>query len=106
MSLYSVTREAGPGFLDGGIAAQPDVADHAAFMNALAEQGMVLFAGPLDGSETGRLRALLIMRATSEDEIRRRIDDDPWARTDRLAITSIEPWNVIIGVERLAATIV
>ena len=39
MSLYSVIREAGPGFLDGGIAAQPDVADHAAFMNALAEEG-------------------------------------------------------------------
>jgi uncharacterized protein YciI len=105
MSLYCVIREAGPGFLDGGIAAQPDVAEHAAFMSALAEQGMVLFAGPLAGSETGRLRALLIMRATGEDEIGRRIDDDPWTRTDRLVITSIEPWNVIVGAERLAATI-
>ena len=34
---------------------------------------------------------MLIMRATGEDEIRRRIDDDPWARTDRLVITNIEP---------------
>jgi hypothetical protein len=104
MSLYSVIREAGPGFLDGGIAAQPDVADHAAFMNGLAEQGLILFAGPLAGTETGRLRALLIISADGEDEIRHRLDDDPWVRTDRLAITSIEPWNVIVGAERLAAS--
>ena len=105
MSVYSVIREAGPGFLDGGIPAQPDVADHAAFMNALAEQGLVVCAGPLASTETGRLRALLIMNADGEDEIRHRLDDDPWVRADRLVITSIEPWNVIVGVERLAAPI-
>ena len=104
MSLYSVIREAGPGFIDGGIAAQPDVADHAAFMNGLAEEGTILFAGPLAGTETGRLRALLIMSADGEDEIRRRLHDDPWVRTERLAITSIEPWNVIVGAERLTAS--
>ena len=104
MSLYSVIREAGPGFIDGGIAVQPDVADHAAFMNGLAEEGMILFAGPLAGTETGRLRALLIMSADGEDEIRRRLHDDPWVRTDRLVITSIEPWNVIVGADRLEAS--
>jgi uncharacterized protein YciI len=102
MSVYSVIREAGPGFLDGGIPAQPDVADHATFMNALASEGIVLVAGPLAGTETGRLRALLIISADNEDEIRHRLDDDPWVRTGRLVITSIEPWNVIVGAERLA----
>jgi uncharacterized protein YciI len=105
MSVYSVIREAGPGFLDGGITAQPDVVDHAAFMNALAEQGLVVFAGPLAGTETGRLRALLIMSADDEDEIRHRLDDDPWARAGRLVITSIEQWNVIVGAERLATSV-
>jgi uncharacterized protein YciI len=104
MSLYSVIREAGPGFLEGGIAAQPDVADHATFMNGLAEEGLILFAGPLAGTETGPLRVLLIMSADGEDEVRHRLDDDPWVRTDRLVITSIEPWNVIVGAERLAAS--
>ena len=104
MSLYCVIRAAGAGFVDGGIAAQPDVADHAAFMNALAEEGLLLFAGPLAGTETGRLRALLIMSADGEDEIRRRLHDDPWVRTDRLMLTSIEPWSVIVGAERLAAS--
>lgn len=104
MSLFSVTREAGPGFLAGGIAAQPDVADHAAFMNGLADEGLILFAGPLAGTETGRLRVLLIMSTDDEDDIRHRLHDDPWVRTDRLVITSIERWNVIVGAERLPAS--
>lgn len=103
MSHYAVIREAGPGWIEGGIAAQPDTADHAAFMNALADQRFVVFAGPLAGTENGRLRALLIMNADNEDEVRRRLADDPWTRTDRLAITSIEPWNLIVGTERLPA---
>jgi uncharacterized protein YciI len=104
MSLYTVIREAGPGFLDGGLAAQPDLADHAAFMNGRAEEGLLLCAGPLAGTETGRLRALLIINADSEDEIRHRLDHDPWVRTDRLVITRVEPWNVIVGAERLATS--
>lgn len=103
MSYYAVIREAGPGWTEGGIAAQPDVADHAAFMNGLADQGFVLFAGPLARSENARLRALLIVNADHDDEIRHRLADDPWVRTDRLVITSIEPWNLIVGAERLSA---
>jgi uncharacterized protein YciI len=103
MSLYAVSREAGPGWNDGGIADQPDVAAHAAFMNRLADAGLVLFAGPLAGSEKARLRALLIVDMDSEDDIRHRLAADPWVRTDRMVITSIEPWNLIVGAERLAA---
>jgi uncharacterized protein YciI len=101
MSCHVVIREAGPGWTDGGIAAQPNVADHAAFMNGLADQGFVLFAGPLAGTESGRLRALLIVNADHGDEIRHRLAEDPWVHTDRLVITSIEPWNLLVGAERL-----
>lgn len=103
MSHHAVIREAGLRWIEGGIAAQPDVADHAAFMNALADEGFVLFAGPLAGTESGRLRALLIVNADHDDEIRRRLAEDPWAHTDRLVITRIEPWDVIVGMERLSA---
>jgi uncharacterized protein YciI len=102
MSYYAVIREAGPGWTEGGIGAQPGVAEHAAFMNGLADEGVVLFAGPLAGSENARLRALLIVNADHDDEIRDRLADDPWVRTDRLVITSIESWNVIVGAERLS----
>jgi uncharacterized protein YciI len=88
MSAYAVIREAGPGWTDGGIADQPAVADHAAFMNDLADQGFLLFAGPLAGSEGGRVRALIV-DAHSEDEIRNRLADDPWVHSDRLRFPGV-----------------
>lgn len=91
MSYFSVVRSAGPAWIDGGIAAQSGVDDHAAFMNGLADEGFVLFAGPLAGTESGRLRALFILNADSEHEIRRRLADDPWVLSERLEITASSP---------------
>ena len=66
MSYFAVIRDAGPAWTDGkGAFEQPGVDDHAAFMNTLADEGIVLFAGPLAGSEHGRIRALLIVNATA-----------------------------------------
>ena len=104
MSLFAITREAGPGWTEGkGAFEQPAANDHAGFMNALAGEGFVLFAGPLAGSEHNRIRVLLIAGADSEADIHRRLADDPWVRTQRLVITSIEPWNLMVGAERLGA---
>jgi uncharacterized protein YciI len=105
MSYFVVIREAGPAWIDGkGITEQPAVTDHAAFMNALAEAGLVLFGGPLAGSERGRLRALLIVNADSEAQIHRRLADDPWVPTKQLLTTSIEQWNIFVGADRLSTT--
>jgi uncharacterized protein YciI len=102
VSYFAVIREAGPGWTDGqGIAGQPAFGDHVAFMNGLAEEGFLLFGGPLAGSEARRVRALLIVSARSEEEIRRRLADDPWTRANRLVIARIEPWKVFTGAERL-----
>jgi uncharacterized protein YciI len=105
VSYFAVIREAGPAWADRkGIMEQPGVSDHAAFMNALGDEGLVLFAGPLAGTEHGRVRALLIIDAEGEDEIDRRLADDPWSSTRQLQVTSIEPWNVFVGAERLPST--
>jgi hypothetical protein len=102
MPHFAVIREAGAGWLEGkGIYEQPQVADHAAFMNGLAKDGFLLFAGPLGGGDDGLFRALLIVQAEDEAEIRDRLADDPWTRASRLAVASAEPWNVIVGAERL-----
>ena len=101
MSTFAVIREAGPGWRDGGIYEQPAVAEHAAFMNALADSGFVLFAGPLAGTEHGRVRVLLIVNAEDEDEIHRQLADDPWVPTEQLVTVSIEPWQILVGAERL-----
>lgn len=55
-------------------------------MSALADEGFALFGGPLAGSEHGRLRAA----------------DDPWVPTEQLVTTSIEPWKMFVGAERLS----
>ncbi len=101
MSLFAVTREAGPAWAAGGIFDQPAVNDHAAFMNALADEGVVLFGGPLAGTESGRVRVLLIVNAESEAEIHNRLADDPWTLADQLGIVNIEPWKILVGTERL-----
>lgn len=104
MSYFAVTRDAGPAWTDGkGAFEQLDVDKHAAFMNTLADEGIVLFAGPLAGSEHGRIRALLIAEADSEAVILDRLAADPWAQAQRLVTTSVEPWNLIVGSERLPA---
>ena len=103
MSYFAVIREAGPAWTDGkGTFEQPGANDHAAFMNALADQGLVLLGGPLAGSEHQRIRILLIVDAASEGEIHGRLRDDPWALAKRLVTVSIEPWNVFVGAQRLS----
>jgi uncharacterized protein YciI len=103
MTLFAVTRAAGPGWQAGGIYDQPAVNEHAAFMNALADTGFVLFGGPIAGTECERVRVLLVVEADSEAEIDRRLADDPWASTEQLRTVSIEPWKLLVGAERLAS---
>jgi uncharacterized protein YciI len=103
VTLFAVIRVAGPGWAAGGIHEQPAVDEHAAFMNALTEHGFVLFAGPLAGSQGGRLRVLLIADADDEAEIRHRLADDPWQRSQQLLTASVEPWTILAGAERLAS---
>jgi len=101
VSYFAVTREAGPAWNEGGIFEQPAVNEHAAFMNTLADQGVVLFGGPLAGSEHGRVRVLLIFNADGEGEIHRQLANDPWVQTNQLTTVSVEPWNLLVGAERL-----
>ena len=103
MSTFAVIREAGPGWRDGGIHQQSAVDEHAAFMNALADSGFLLFAGPLAGTEHGRVRVLLIVNADDADEIHRQLADDPWATTEQLVTVKIEPWQILVGAARLAS---
>jgi uncharacterized protein YciI len=77
------------------------VDEHAAFMTALADRGFILAAGPLAGTEHGRVRVLLILNAEDEDEIDRRLAGDPWVQTGQLVTATIEPWQILVGADRL-----
>jgi uncharacterized protein YciI len=104
VSYFAVIRDAGPAWTDGkGAVEQPSVDKHAAFMNALADEGIVLFAGPLAGSEHGRIRALLIVKADNEAVILDRLAADPWVHSRQLVTTSVEPWTLFVGADRMSA---
>jgi hypothetical protein len=62
-------------------------------MNALAKEGFVVLGGPLEGSSD----VLLIVRATTPDEVRARLSKDPWTTSDLLRISRVAPWNLRLG---------
>lgn len=64
--------------------------EHAAFMDGLVDQGMVVMGGPLGQGE----RALLIVEGSDEDEVRQRLSQDPWAPMGLLRIGQAEAWSV------------
>jgi uncharacterized protein YciI len=69
---------------------------HATFMDALFDEGFVAFAGPLEGARSAP-RALLVVRAESEAEIRARLATDPWHHDGHLMLRECWPWEIRLG---------
>lgn len=91
---FMVIRTRGPGWKDSRpLEGQDDWAGHASFMNALAKEGFVILGGPLEGASD----VLLIVKATSPDEIRSRLAEDPWTIRDLLRVIRIAPWTLRLG---------
>jgi uncharacterized protein YciI len=67
--------------------------EHAAFMDELVDEGVVVLGGPV-GEGDGDY-AVLVMEVKDAAEVRRRLADDPWGE-DMLATESIEPWSVFL----------
>jgi uncharacterized protein YciI len=65
--------------------------EHAAFMDALAEEGFVVLGGPI-GEGDGE-NVLLVVEADGEATIRARLAPDPWPE-EQLGIESIRPWSI------------
>jgi uncharacterized protein YciI len=89
---YLVTQAKGPGWDDARRRReQAGWDEHAAFMDALAAEGVVVLGGPVgegDGDD-----ALLIVDLPSEAAVRQRLAVDPWAESV-LVIKSVRPWTV------------
>jgi uncharacterized protein YciI len=106
MPRFAVFRSQGPGWRhDLPLREQPAFEEHRAFMNALADEGFVVIGGPLANGDI-----LLAVDAASEDEIRRRLADDPWEEHGLGTVTSVVEWNTLLlapgvpppGTDRLA----
>jgi uncharacterized protein len=90
---YFLVRVAnGPAFDPGrGRREQDGWDEHAAFMDGLVDEGVIVLGGPV--GDIDRDDTLLVAAVASEDEIRARLAADPWAGTV-LEIQSVEPWTV------------
>ena len=74
--------------------------EHAAFMDALTDDGFVVAGGPL-GGEDDAPRVLHVVDAPSEDAVRSRLAGDPWPES-MLRLASVEPWTILLGGLRAA----
>lgn len=101
--IFAVTlRQGGPWDWSRGLREQDGFAEHARFMDALVDEGLLLAGGPLDD----RRQTLHMMRAPSEQAIRARWAEDPWLQNGMLEFESIDPWTILldgIGVRERAA---
>jgi hypothetical protein len=82
-----ILRRSGPEWdpLEG----QSGWGEHAAFMDALVDEGFVALGGPLADED----RVVHAVEAESEDAIRATLARDPWSE-NHLRIESIDPWTI------------
>ena len=91
MAYFAVTTVHGPEWNDSlPIREQQAWDEHAAFMDALVDDGLVIMGGPVgDGQQ-----ALLVMEAASAAEIQERFAGDPWVVMNLLRVGLIQPWLI------------
>jgi hypothetical protein len=91
MPVFTLIEVAGPNWDDSCARREQDGWDeHAAFMDALVDDGFVVLGGLLGDGE----RVLLVIEAADEQEIEARLAGDPALSKGILRIESIEPWTI------------
>ncbi len=66
---------------------------HAAFMDSLAAERIVLLGGPLEGTRD----VVLVMQAEACSEIMDRLAADPWLQNGLLIVKECWPWRIRLG---------
>jgi uncharacterized protein YciI len=65
-------------------------AEHAAFMDGLLAEGLVVLGGPIGDGE----QVMVVVQAADEAEIRAWYAKDPWGPMGILEIGEIRPWTI------------
>ncbi len=96
MAIFAVTTAKGPNWQhDRGMREQQSWDEHAALFDDLVERGVVLFGGPIGGSDEDV--ALLAVEGADEPEIRSIFRADPWAASAVLRVKEVRPWTIWLG---------
>jgi uncharacterized protein YciI len=98
---FALTLVHGPSWDESlGIREQHGWIEHAAFMDGLVVDGFILFGGPVgDGQQT-----LHVVEAHDEEQVRRRVAEDPWAHAGLLEVGSIRPWALWLDFREVPTT--
>jgi uncharacterized protein YciI len=87
---FVVERRSGPQWdASKPLEEQVEWDEHAAFMEALVDDGFVVLGGPLADEH----RVILIVSADSEEDVRATLARDPWSET-LLVVASVDRWTI------------
>ena len=93
MPVFAVTLQNGPNWDYSRDRREQDAwAEHAAFMDGLVDDGLLIMGGPL-GDVNGKY-TMHAIEAADEEAIQARFAADPWAPMRLLEIAKIEPWTI------------
>jgi uncharacterized protein YciI len=71
--------------------------DHARFMDALFESGIIVLAGPF----ADRTGSMVILATDSVEQVYALFRDDPWTVRDVLSVADVKEWTIFLdGRER------
>lgn len=94
MGYFVVVRDIGPAWDHTlSMSQQKSWTEHAEFMNSLADEGFVVLGGPIGDGK----RIQLVIRAEDENDVVDRLAQDPWGPMRLLGVSSIEPWDILLG---------
>jgi uncharacterized protein YciI len=91
VTVFAVTFLTGPSW-DGARARREQAGwtEHAAFMDALLEEGFVVLGGPIGDGD----RVLVVVEAPDRRSVEARFDADPWLVSGVLRIGEVLPWTL------------
>ena len=82
--------------LSKGTREQPLWDEHAAFIDQLVADGFILMGGPLVDEAGMPQGALLIVKAEDENEVREKLQNDPWFTRGVLKLENVKRWQIFI----------
>ena len=90
MTYFVVLRRTGPAYdHDRPLEDQAGWDEHAAFMDGLVDDGVVVLGGPL----ADEVRVVLVCEAGSADQVRAALARDPW-HGSHLVLDSVDAWTI------------
>jgi uncharacterized protein YciI len=82
--------------LSKGAREQPFWDEHKAFIDRLVDEGFILMGGPLLDENGMPQGALLIVNAENENEVKEKLNPDPWFERGILQLESINRWEIFV----------